>query len=66
MSETMRLDEESKAIDPKLTEVNKKKANQENITADDEVEIYDAILPTSVAAKDESKDAMLKKLECED
>jgi len=33
---------------------------------DDQVEVYELVLPTSVAAKDESKDAVLKKLECED
>lgn len=33
---------------------------------ENDIEIYEVILPTNVAAKDESKDAMLKKLECED
>lgn len=31
-----------------------------------DIEIYEVVLPGNVAAKDESKDAMLKKLECED
>ena len=32
----------------------------------EEIEVYDVVLPSNVAAKDESKDEMLKKLECED
>jgi hypothetical protein len=35
-------------------------------TKEDEIEVFDVRLPDSVAAKDESEDGMLKKLECED
>lgn len=32
----------------------------------DQLEIFEVCLPSAVAAKDESKDGVLKKLECED
>ena len=43
-----------------------KKAKTAGEAPTDEIEAFDVVLPGNVAAKDDSGDAMLKKLECED
>ena len=40
--------------------------NKKHRSYEKELEVFETNLPNSVAAKDDSKDGMLKQLECED